>query len=61
MLVLSRRAGEKILIGRDIVVTVTKIGPKTVKVGIDAPNHINIVRAELEDDDGNDEPDAAAA
>lgn len=52
MLVLSRKAGEKLLIGKDIVVTVTRIGNKNVRIGIEAPSHVNIVRAELERDDG---------
>ncbi len=61
MLVLSRRVGEKILIGQDIVVTVTRIGAKNVAIGITAPDHVNIVREELERDDGGDESDTAAA
>lgn len=47
MLVLSRKPGERILIGTDIVVTVVRIGPNTVRLGIDAPAHMNIVREEL--------------
>ena len=47
MLVLSRKAGERILIGDDIKVTVVRIGPNTVRLGIDAPREKNIVREEL--------------
>jgi carbon storage regulator len=47
MLVLSRKPGEKILIGPDVTVTVVRIGPNTVRIGIDAPRGINIVREEL--------------
>jgi len=47
MLVLSRKPGERILIGEDIVVTIVRIGPNTVRLGIDAPGHLNIVREEL--------------
>jgi len=47
MLVLSRRAGERILIGDDITLTVVRIGPNNVRVGIDAPRDMNIVREEL--------------
>lgn len=53
MLILSRRVDEKLLIGKDIVVTVTRIGKQNVRLGIEAPAHVNIVRAELEDDDGS--------
>lgn len=48
MLVLSRKAGERILIGEDIAITVVRIGPNTVKVGIDAPKDKRIVREELD-------------
>ncbi|SFI76246.1 carbon storage regulator [Planctomicrobium piriforme] len=47
MLVLSRKPGERILIGEDIAVTVVRIGPNTVRIGIDAPRTMNIVRDEL--------------
>ncbi|MEW4488746.1 carbon storage regulator [Thalassoglobus sp. JC818] len=47
MLVLSRKPGERILIGEDIAVTVVRIGPNTVRIGIDAPREMNIVRDEL--------------
>ena len=47
MLVLSRKPGERILIGDDIVVTIVRIGPNNVRVGIEAPRDLNIVREEL--------------
>ena len=47
MLVLSRKPGERILIGSDVKITVIRIGPNSVRIGIDAPGHINIVREEL--------------
>lgn len=47
MLVLSRKPGERILIGDDIAVTVVRIGPNNVRVGIEAPRSMNIVREEL--------------
>ncbi|MCA9116297.1 MAG: carbon storage regulator [Planctomycetaceae bacterium] len=47
MLVLSRKPGERILIGDDVVVTVVRIGPNNVRVGIEAPREMNIVREEL--------------
>lgn len=46
-LVLSRKTSERILIGPDIVVTVVRIGPNTVRLGIEAPGEMNIVRDEL--------------
>jgi carbon storage regulator len=47
MLVLSREVGERILIGDNVVVTIVRIGPVAVRVGIEAPAEINIVREEL--------------
>lgn len=46
MLVLSRRVGEKIQIGDDVCLTVLKSSTGRVKVGIEAPSHIDIVRSE---------------
>ena len=61
MLILTRKTGERILIGKDIVLTVTRIGNSQVRLGIDAPSHVNIVRSELEDDDGTDNVEGEAA
>ena len=47
MLVLTRKRGERIILGEDIVLTVVRIGPDSVKIGIDAPKNINIAREEL--------------
>jgi carbon storage regulator len=47
MLVLSRKPGERILIGDNITVTIVRIGPNNVRLGIDAPREMNIVREEL--------------
>jgi len=50
MLVLSRKPGERIVIGDDITITVVRIGPNNVRLGIDAPREYNIVRDELRRD-----------
>ena len=47
MLVLSRKPGEKILIGDHLSVTVVRIGPNPVRIGIEAPKNMNIAREEL--------------
>ena len=47
MLVLSRKPGEKILVGENVTITIVRIGPNTVRLGIEAPRDMNIVREEL--------------
>lgn len=47
MLVLSRKTGERIMIGDKITLTVVRIGPNNVRIGIEAPRDLNIVREEL--------------
>ena len=47
MLVLSRKTSERIRIGDDVVVTIVRIGPNSVRIGIEAPQDTNIVREEL--------------
>lgn len=47
MLVLTRKLGEKILIGDDITITVVDIGKSRVKLGIQAPAGHHILRSEL--------------
>lgn len=47
MLVLSRKPGESIHVGDQVKVTIVRIRPNAVRVGIDAPKDWNIVREEL--------------
>jgi len=47
MLVLSRKPSERIMIGDNIAITVVRIGPNAVRLGIEAPRDMNIVREEL--------------
>lgn len=61
MLVLSRKVGEKLLIGDGIVVTVNRVVGQRVSLGVDAPPHIRIVRSELAHDEGSHESRAVAA
>jgi len=49
MLVLSRRTNESLTIGPDIRVTIVHIGPGKVRVGIDAPPEVLVLRNELEE------------
>lgn len=47
MLVLSRKVGSSIRIGNDIVLTVVKIDRNQVRLGIEAPLNVTILRQEL--------------
>ena len=47
MLVLSRRVGERLVIGDDIVVTVIEVRSDGVRLGIDAPREVRVHRAEV--------------
>jgi carbon storage regulator len=47
MLVLSRKVGEKLVIGDQITVVVNRVSGNRISLGIDAPPHVRIVRGEL--------------
>ena len=47
MLVLTRKTRESIQINQHITVTVLKVRGNTVRLGIDAPRHVRVVRGEL--------------
>jgi carbon storage regulator len=48
MLVLSRRERERIKLGDSIVVTVVRVAGDKVRLGIEAPPHVLVLRDELE-------------
>lgn len=47
MLILSRKPNEKIRIGNDIVISFISVTDNTVKIGIDAPKDVKILREEI--------------
>ena len=47
MLVLTRRPGESIVVGEDIVITVIEIKGGQVRIGIDAPRSVEVYREEI--------------
>ena len=53
MLVLTRKVNERIRVGDEITITVVRLGPGSVRLGIDAPGHMAIVREELAQGDAS--------
>lgn len=49
MLVLSRKEGERIVIGDNITLVVSKVNGNRVTIGIEAPRDLKVVRGELND------------
>lgn len=47
MLVLQRKKGESLILGENIQISVVEIGADTVKLAIDAPKDVKILRKEL--------------
>jgi carbon storage regulator len=56
MLVLSRRESQRVKLGDSIVLTVVRLGRDKVRLGIDAPSDVVILREEL---DAKDLPQSA--
>lgn len=56
MLVLSRKEGEKLVIGDNITLVVSKISGNRITLGIEAPNDVKIMRGELADDASKKSP-----
>jgi len=50
MLVLSRKAMQSVTIGSDVKITVIRVEGNQVRIGIEAPNDVRILRGELLDD-----------
>ncbi|MCL4112081.1 UNVERIFIED_CONTAM: hypothetical protein GTU68_015715 [Idotea baltica] len=47
MLVLTRKHGERIQVGENIVIRVIRTGKRSVQLGIEAPRETRVVRAEI--------------
>ncbi len=47
MLVLTRKLKQKIQIGKNITITVLRVQGNSVRIGIDAPDNVRVLRAEL--------------
>ncbi|MFT8342303.1 MAG: carbon storage regulator CsrA [Clostridium beijerinckii] len=47
MLIITRKKGESLMIGDDIEIVISKIDDGSVKIGINAPKDVSILRKEL--------------
>jgi carbon storage regulator len=47
MLVLSRKPGQKVVIGEHITVTIVAVAGNKVRLGLEASDHIRVLRSEL--------------
>jgi carbon storage regulator len=47
MLIITRRPGEKIMLGDDVVIEVIEASGSSVRIGIDAPKSIPVYREEI--------------
>lgn len=50
MLVLSRKALQSVVIGQDVRITVVRVEGNQVRIGIEAPGDVRILRGELLDE-----------
>ena len=60
MLVLSRKVGERILIGNNITLVVKRVAGQRVTLGIEAPESVHVVRGELKPFVRHEEPNPDA-
>ncbi|MBU47575.1 MAG: carbon storage regulator [Deltaproteobacteria bacterium] len=60
MLILTRKPGERIRIGDDIVLVVKSVSGKTVRLGITAPKEVAVFREELYDQMKRQKPNTKA-
>ncbi len=61
MLVLTRRINEKILVGDNISITILEVDNDRIKIGIEAPQTMKILRAELLTEVSNSNKEAIQA
>ena len=61
MLVLTRKVGERLLIGPDITITVLQMQGNRVRLGIEAPADVAVLREELRSPSSDEEPRGRAA
>lgn len=58
MLIITRKKGESLIIGENIEITVLKLEDGSIKLGIDAPKNITILRKEIYEQVKNENKEA---
>ncbi|OOP75157.1 carbon storage regulator CsrA [Clostridium beijerinckii] len=58
MLIITRKKGESLMIGDDIEIVISKIDDGSVKIGINAPKSIQILRKEIYEEVENENKEA---
>lgn len=61
MLVLSRKVGERLVIGGNITVVISRVAGNRVTIGIEAPDDVRIVRGELKPQEASESHSVAKA
>jgi carbon storage regulator len=62
MLIVTRRPGERVMVGDQVVITVIEVKGSSVRIGIDAPRAVPVYREEIYaamQQNRGDEPSAA--
>lgn len=59
MLIITRKKGESLMIGDDIEIIISKIDDGSVKIGINAPRDVEILRKELYEEVEKENKEAA--
>lgn len=58
MLVLTRKPDQKIQIGDNICITIVRVKGQSVRIGIDAPKEVRVMRTELTEGESAETPDS---
>lgn len=58
MLVLSRKLGQRFLVGQDVRVTIVKVDRNSVRIGIEAPDDVTVYREEIAPAESLPEPES---
>ena len=60
MLILTRKESERIYLGDDIVLTIVRVGTDKVRIGVEAPSDVRVLRLELSESNSRSTMDGKA-